>query len=124
QPTPVQVQGLSGPVVALSCSIGYSLALKADGTVWGWGGNGKGQLGDGTFTTPRLVPQRVGQAVGLSSNRQISAGWEHALALRSDGTVWAWGKNDYGQIGDGTLANQPTPVQVKGPGGAGFLTGA
>ena len=124
QPTPVQVLGLSGsPVIAVeSGGVAYSLALKADHTVWGWGSNNRGQLADGTFTSPRLGPQRVGLAIGLADITQISAGWGQALALRSDGTVWAWGQNDYGQVGDGSLTNQNTPLQVRGPGGVGVLS--
>ena len=122
QPTPVQVQGLPPTqVVAVNCAHGYSLALMEDGTVWGWGGKAKGQLGDGTFTTPRLAPQPVSLPLGPETITQITAGWGHALALSSDGTVWAWGQNDYGQLGDGTLANQFTPAQVRGPGGVGVL---
>jgi alpha-tubulin suppressor-like RCC1 family protein len=124
QPTPVQVQGLPpSPILAVNGGFQYSLALDADGIVWGWGANNKGQMGDGTFTTPRLAPQQVGQAIGLDGITQVSAGWKHALALRSDGTVWAWGQNGYGEIGDGTLADAPTPLEVRGPGGVGVLSG-
>lgn len=124
QPSPVQVQGLSGsPVIAVEGGYQYSVALKADKTVWGWGRNALGELGDGTVTSPRLVPQRVGLAMGLGNITQISSGWGHVLARRSDGTVWAWGQNDYGQIGDGNRpTNQTTPFQVKGPGGVGVLS--
>ena len=123
QPAPVQVLNLSGsPVIAVEGGYQYSLALKADKTVWGWGSNNLGQMGDTTFTTPRMIPQRVGLSIGLGNITQISSGWNHALALRSDGTVWGWGKNDYGQIGNGNLVDQPIPLQVKGPGGAGVLS--
>ncbi|WP_166541769.1 RCC1 domain-containing protein [Paenibacillus lutrae] len=87
----------------------FSLALKADGTVWAWGINTSGQLGDGT-TTKRPLPQQV---PGLDNVVKISAGGSHSLALKSDGTVWAWGDNGSGKLGDGTTVDRKTPVQVK-----------
>jgi alpha-tubulin suppressor-like RCC1 family protein len=88
----------------------HSLLLREDGTVWAWGNNSYGQLGDGT-TTVRTLPVRV---VGLDNVKHIAAGRTHSLALKNDGTVWAWGFNGYGQLGDGTLTNRNTPVQVLG----------
>ncbi|WP_457206874.1 PKD domain-containing protein, partial [Nocardioides sp. P5_C9_2] len=72
------------------------------------------QLGDGT-TTRRTTPVRVGSLTDVVG---IAGGRDHGLALRGDGTVWAWGSNDYGQIGDGTLTDRTSPVQVQLPGGA------
>ena len=89
----------------------HSLALKKDGTVWAWGHNEYGQLGDGTQTLGRLTPVQVS---GLSGVIAIAAGEYHSLALKSDGTVWAWGGNYEGQLGDGTTNNKLTPVQVSG----------
>ncbi len=111
--TPVQVPGLSG-VQAIAAGYNHSLALKSDGTVWAWGSNGSGQLGDGT-TTNRYTPVQVS---GLSGINAVSVGGavagSHSLALKSDGTVWAWGYNSSGQLGDGTATNRKTPVQVSG----------
>ncbi|HEY6009435.1 MAG TPA: hypothetical protein VIU40_14005, partial [Geobacteraceae bacterium] len=92
--------GCSSPttIVALAAGGGHSLVLKEDGTVWAWGNNLFGQLGDGT-TTNRSAPVRV---VGLSGVISVAAGYEHSLALTDDGTVWAWGKNWFGQLGVGT----------------------
>ncbi|MCL6560248.1 MAG: hypothetical protein K6U74_15935, partial [Firmicutes bacterium] len=106
---PVQVAGLSD-VVAIAGGGGHSLALKNDGTVWAWGWNQDGQLGDGT-TTSTTTPVQV---AGLSNVVVIAAGERHSLALRGDGTVWAWGYNGYGQLGDGTTDNRLTPAQVPG----------
>jgi len=74
--------------------------------------HGNGELGDGTGENrgvPALVP-------GLSDIVAIAAGYFHALALGRDGTVYAWGANWYGQLGDGTTTNALTPIAVSGPG--------
>ena len=76
----------------------HNLALRNDGSVWAWGANVYGQLGDGTSLT-RNIPVRVS---GIANAVAIAAGGEHSIALRSDGTVAGWGRNDLGQLGDGT----------------------
>jgi alpha-tubulin suppressor-like RCC1 family protein len=86
------------------------LALKADGTVWSWGGNSQGQLGDGT-QTERSAPVQVS---GLADVVAIAGGSFHSLALKRDGTVWAWGNNGTGQLGDNTTTRRLTPVPVSG----------
>ena len=103
---PVQVQGLSG-VVAVAAGYGYSLALKSDGSVWGWGQNYDGALGDGT-TKDRSTP---GKVPGLTGVVAISEG---NYAVKSDGSVWGWGQSFYGQLSDGTSAPRLSPVQVPG----------
>ena len=85
----------------------HSAVLKPDGTVWTWGYNANGQLGDGTLVS-KAYPVRV-----LEGAVAIAAGDQHTLALKSDGTVWAWGSNAYGQLGDGTVTRRSAPVQVK-----------
>ncbi|WP_233612067.1 Ig-like domain-containing protein [Corallococcus sp. AB045] len=97
----------------------HTLALKQDGTVWAWGNNGEGQLGDGT-TTDRLTPVQV---PGLTGVAALAAGLSHSLALKQDGTVWAWGHNGHGQLGDGTTIRRLTPVQVPGLTGITALAG-
>ncbi|AIQ70919.1 RCC1 domain-containing protein [Paenibacillus graminis] len=87
----------------------YSLAVKSDGSVWAWGYNNGGQLGDGT-QTDRWEPIQV---TGLSGIREVSAGRTHSLAKGSDGSVWSWGSNGYGQLGDGSLTNRLVPVLVQ-----------
>ena len=121
---PSQVPGISG-VTAVAAGEYHSLALKSDGTVWAWGRNVNGQLGDGT-TTQRTAPVQVvgpGGTGYLTGIVAIASKGEHSLALKSDGTVWAWGSNSGGKLGDGTTTNRLFPVQVKGPGGVGLLTG-
>jgi alpha-tubulin suppressor-like RCC1 family protein len=88
----------------------HTVALKSDGTVWAWGWNNSGQLGDGT-TTDRLSPVAV---PGLTGFIAVSAGANHTAALKSDGTVWAWGDNTWGQLGDGTTTGRVSPAAVPG----------
>jgi len=96
----------------------HTLALNADGSLWAWGYNNYGQLGDGTYTS-RNVPIQVGTARDWKS---IAAGDYHTLAIKADGSLWAWGYNGYGQLGDGTgLRN--TPVRVGAPAGTAAAAG-
>jgi alpha-tubulin suppressor-like RCC1 family protein len=87
----------------------HTVALRANGTVWTWGRNYYGTLGDNT-TTDKKVPLQV---PSLSKIVAIAAATNHNLALKSDGTVWAWGYNSNGQLGDGTTMQRNVPVQVK-----------
>ncbi|HEX8438677.1 hypothetical protein [Archangium sp.] len=107
-PLPVKISGLTD-VVAVSAGHGFSLALRADGTVWAWGKNDQGQLGNGKVdagATP--VP---GKVPGLTDVVAVSAGHSFASALRADGTVWAWGNNRSGLLGVGS----PSVLQVTAP---------
>lgn len=98
---------------ALAAGGAHSLAVKADGTVWSWGLNRNGQLGDGTTTLrTRAVPVQ-GDAAQLRGAVQVAAGWYHSLALKSDGTVWSWGLNRDGQLGDGSRIERRTAVRVR-----------
>ncbi|HZH13537.1 MAG TPA: hypothetical protein VE057_04155 [Archangium sp.] len=108
---PVQVRGLVD-VVAISAGEMHSLALRADGTVWAWGNNWFRQLGGATEHENSFSPLQV---PGLSPDvKHIDAGRTYNLVVRADGTVWSWGHNWSGQLGDGTTANRPTPMQVPG----------
>ena len=89
---PVVHAGVKPQIVA---AVQHGLALKSDGTVWTWGSNTFGELGDGTFTI-RPSPVLVS---GLSCVTAIAASGSHGLAVRCDGTVWAWGANHVGQLG-------------------------
>ena len=110
---PVQVDDLMS-VVDIDAGGNYSMALKNDGTVWTWGDNDHGLLGIGT-STPTSI-NRPTKVPSLSSVVAISAGTSHALALRSDGTVWSWGSNAAGWLGLGTtdFDPHPTPTQIPG----------
>jgi alpha-tubulin suppressor-like RCC1 family protein len=132
--TPQRV-GVASDWAAVACGGDHVLALKQDGTLWSWGSDQYGGLGydaylptpvaDGYMPTPTQVSPGTWKA--------IAAGWMHSLAVRSDGTVWAWGANDYGQLGNGafdaghTLAAHEVPTQIAGATGfakvgAGFIT--
>ncbi len=84
----------------------HSLAIKTDGSLWAWGANGAGQLGDGT-TTGRLTPIQI-----LTGVAAVAARADHTLALKTDGSLWAWGANGFGQLGDGTTTGRSTPIQI------------
>jgi trimeric autotransporter adhesin len=94
----------------VSISGAFTCALKTDGTVWCWGNNAAGKLGDGT-TTNRTRPVQVSGLTGVTS---VEAGYDFTCALKSNGTVWCWGTNGNGQLGNGTTTNSSTPVQVTG----------
>jgi alpha-tubulin suppressor-like RCC1 family protein len=128
---PVEVQRsgvLAGKtVLAVAPGGSHSLALCSDGTVAAWGANWSGQLGDNT-TTDRLVPVAVSTAPGVSALYgktvvAVAAGGAHSLALCSDGTVAAWGSNDYGQLGDNTTTQRNVPVVVNTASGVSALYG-
>ena len=92
---------------------GHSLAIRANGTAWAWGFNNYGQLGNNS-TTDRSSPVSV--VGGFTDWVQISAGEEHSLAIRANGTAWAWGFNDNGQLGIGSIfdGGRSSPVSVVG----------
>jgi len=119
--TPVQVIGLTSVKAISGGQAGYhSLALKANGSVWSWGLNAEGQLGVATPTainTPTLVPGITGTVIA------IAGGEYHSIILKSDGTVWNWGRNTEGQLGNGTNVNSSTPVQVSGLSGVIAIAG-
>ena len=90
-------------VIDVSAGGAHGLALKADGTVWSWGANHSGQLGNGS-TGPRSQVAPVIDETGqpLTEVIQVATGNDHSLALKADGTVWSWGSNAYGKLGNGT----------------------
>jgi alpha-tubulin suppressor-like RCC1 family protein len=109
-------QGLESPVTrgdyvitgAVAAGNQYTVALKADGSVWSWGDNLYGQLGDQTFNQSDVPVQ----AYGLSEVVAISSRQTHTLAVDRNGAVWAWGWNASGQLGNGNTTNQNRPVQI------------
>lgn len=105
---PVQIDGLKD-IISISAGAYHSLALKKDGTVWAWGGNKNGQLGNGMYRSDR----QAYQVQELTDIIEVATGYNHSVALKNDGTVWAWGGNDVGQLGDGTKIEKTKPIQVK-----------
>lgn len=107
--TPVQVSGLTN-VVAVAAGYAHGMALKADGTVWSWGFNQFGQLGNGTSGVNSASPVQSSitnvKAISTEANAKFS------LALKADGTVWAWGNNQNSQLGNNVGIASTTPVQV------------
>jgi alpha-tubulin suppressor-like RCC1 family protein len=90
---------------ALSLSAGgfHTLALQSDGSLWAWGDNSSGQLGDGS-KEKRLTPVKVGDGYAA-----VSCGYYHTLAIAANGTLYSWGRNSFGQLGNGTTKNSSTP---------------
>ena len=87
----------------------HSIAVKEDGSLWAWGSNELGQVGDGG-RSDSLSPKRIGSEEDVWI--AIAAGRWHTLAIRSDGSLWAWGANIWGQLGDGTKVYKVLPVRV------------
>ncbi|MCL2680110.1 MAG: hypothetical protein FWF11_01335 [Coriobacteriia bacterium] len=109
QNTPLQV-GSATDWMQVSAATDHSLAIRSDGTLWAWGDNWLGRTGLGTFSGTQNTPLQVGSATNWT---QVSVGDAHSLAVRADGTLWAWGDNTQGRTGLGTLAGiQDSPLQV------------
>src|SRR5439155_19308417 len=90
-----------------------------DGTVVPWGHNQSGQIGDGTAPTDQHTPRQVSGLGPGSGTREVVGGGTHSLALKTDGSVLAWGNNQTGELGDGSApVDHTTPVSVALPAGA------
>jgi alpha-tubulin suppressor-like RCC1 family protein len=107
---PIQVGGVDD-ITAISGGLAHTLALKSDGTLWSWGNNNVGQVGNGAASD---LPSGATEVVGIDHVIAIGTGVEHSSALKTDGTVWAWGGNHYGQLGTGGTDDSALPVQVGG----------
>jgi len=97
-----------------SCEAGqyHAAAIKTDGTLWTWGANNYGQLGLGSVLTANYSsPVQVGS---LSNWKKVSCGYSYTTALKTDGTIWTWGFNTDGQLGDNTNVHKSSPIQVGG----------
>jgi len=111
--TPRQIWGLSG-AAAVAAGRGHSVALASDGTVLTWGGNGNGELGRGTMDIETLDTHPAPTAIwGFGGVDAISA-TAHTIVRKSDGSLWAWGHDQWGQIGNGTAYPQ-WPYGVAAP---------
>jgi alpha-tubulin suppressor-like RCC1 family protein len=98
---------------AISAGGNMSFAIDLHGKLWGWGDNDNGQLGDGT-NMDNITPVLIGDGYLTISTGGAGNLFGHALALKKDGSLWAWGANYSGQLGDGTYSSKNTPVQIGG----------
>lgn len=114
--SPVAVSLAAGVVAnAVAVGVGHTVAIGSNGKAYAWGGNSDGQLGDGT-TTPRTTPVEVSLPAGVTPTA-VASGVSHCFAIGSDGRLYAWGRNVSGQLGNGSLINQNTPLPVGLPAG-------
>jgi hypothetical protein len=107
--TPVQISDLSG-VLAIEAGVGHILAVKSDGTVWAWGNTFYGQSGPRTGDTVQWSKTPIAGATQVTA---VGAGDNHSLSVKSDGSIWSWGSNVYGQLGDGTTTNRSAAVAMQ-----------
>jgi alpha-tubulin suppressor-like RCC1 family protein len=114
--TPVRV--MSSGVAHVALGDDHTCAIKTDGSLWCWGYNGYGQLGDGT-NADKTTPVQI-MSSGVSS---VASGVWHTCAIKMDGSLWCWGWNQYGQLGDGTNIDKNTPVQIMSSGSASVTPG-
>lgn len=100
----------SGVIRSISAGGGHSVAILNDGSLWGWGDNWYGQLGlgAGNMQSSHIPPTQIGDASWSS----VSAGHYHAVGIQADGSLWAWGRNTSGQLGDNSFTLRRTPVRI------------
>jgi alpha-tubulin suppressor-like RCC1 family protein len=111
--SPGTISGAGTTWQKLSCGDDFGAAIKTDGTLWTWGGNLYGQLGDGTGTS-RSSPETV--AGGGTTWDQVAVGFGGLSGIKTDGTLWVWGYNATGRVGDGTTTSRSSPVTTAGGG--------
>lgn len=120
---PQPISSLSGGVTAIAAGFDHSLAVR-NGSVWAWGDNSFGNLGDGTAEN-RSLPVAVDPA-NLTNIVSVAAGWSTSYALSADGSLWAWGRNGFGELGLGTTGSQfqtgQAPQRVPAPAGYRFTS--
>jgi len=111
-PTPAQYSWEIVKLERLQVSAGveHTCAVASNGTLWCWGANWSGQLGDGT-NDDKNTPTQVGTGTDWES---VAAGWYHTCGVKTGGTLWCWGANWFGQLGDGT-AWKENPIEVTLP---------
>ena len=94
---------------AVAAGFQFSMGIKTDGTLWAWGLNDVGQLGNGTTSTINYIPIQIGTATNWAS---VSCGYQHSVGLRTDGSLWTWGTNDFGQLGNGGTTAVAAPAYL------------
>lgn len=95
-----------GAIIGVSLGQSHSGAIKDDGSLWMWGGNSYGQVGDGTDENC-LQPVQI-----MKDVKTVSLGLDHSGAIKDDGSLWMWGQNYYGQFGNGTTKDSSTPIKI------------
>jgi alpha-tubulin suppressor-like RCC1 family protein len=107
--SPVQVGALTNWSVVHILTNGTMLAVKTDGTLWGWGSGSNGQLGLGAAPVYYSSPKQIG---ALTTWRNVSGAAANSSAIKTDGTVWTWGNNAQGQLGLNNKTSYSSPKQV------------
>lgn len=110
QPVPIKLNTISS-VRTIATTGSTTYAIKQDGTLWSWGSNALGSLGTGTTEMFSPFPAQI---TGLTNVRAVAARYIHAMAIKSDGTVWVWGSGVSGELGNGTNDSSSVPLQVSG----------
>jgi alpha-tubulin suppressor-like RCC1 family protein len=112
-PGPLRPVRIGSGFASVAAGYSFTLAVKADGTLWSWGYGHWGELGTGPAAvgTVSLSPAQVGTGFA-----RAAVGLEFSTAVKRDGTLWTWGRNAAGQLGDQTRTDRPSPVQI----GTGF----
>ena len=107
------VQTIAGGTNWKEITTGYyhTASVKTDGTLWSWGVNAKGQLGDNSIINKSSPVQTIAGGVNW---KKVSGGLFHTIAIKTDGSIWTWGYNASGQLGDNTILNRSSPVQIVG----------
>jgi alpha-tubulin suppressor-like RCC1 family protein len=107
--SPVRI-GSPGEWSTVAVGYGHTVAIKKDGSLWAWGEiNAHGEIGDGSGSRSTIPVQIAQNSTGWHS---VVAGRHYSLAIRVDGSLWAWGQNNDGQLGMGDRTNRNTPVKV------------
>jgi alpha-tubulin suppressor-like RCC1 family protein len=109
--TPVSILGNSKTFCKIASGYGHTIGLDKNGRVWGWGYNGRGQLGDNTITQRNTPVSILGVNKTFCS---ISGGYINTIGLDKNGNVWGWGYNNKGQLGDNSVTQRKTPVSILG----------
>jgi alpha-tubulin suppressor-like RCC1 family protein len=107
--SPVQTVAFGNNWKQVACGYSYTSAIKTDGTLWSWGRNVYGQLGNNTANNTSSPVQTVSAGTNW---KQVSCGYTHSGAIKTDGTLWSWGRNNFGQLGDNSITNRSSPVQT------------
>ncbi len=110
-PSQVAIPNASGMAYLIAAGTSHSMAMDFDGVVWTWGRDNSGQLGNGAVTGNQPAPQEVSLPLGAKA---VAAGGEHSMAVLEDNTIWTWGKNTNGQLGNSSTTLSQVPVQVVG----------